>query len=113
MFKSVDEAQRVAVELRELIEKGIYKKSIRIYHLLMGVIEFEKRNISKAIEYLEKAVMSLPYQDSFSRFHAIFIYSLALAYYEAKDLDKALEEYNLTRFYIMIILLTSSKLGDL
>ncbi len=108
-MKSVDEAQCVASELRELIEKGIHKKSIRIYHLLMGLIEFEKDNISKAVEYLEKAVRSLPYQETFPGPHATFIYSLALAYYEAEDFDKALEEYK------RIVSLTTGRLhyGDI
>ena len=108
-MKSVDEAQRVAVELREMIEKGIYKKSIRIYYLLMGLIEFEKDNIFKAVEYLEKAVRSLPYQDYSPGPHATFIYSLALAYYEAEDFDKALEEYE------RIVALTTGRLsyGDI
>ena len=56
------------------------------------MIEFERRNIPIAIEYLEKAVRSLPHQDYSASSHATYIYSLALAHYEAKDLDKALEE---------------------
>ena len=104
-MKSMTEAQQAAAELKELIEKGMNKKSIRLYYHLMGMIEFERKDISKAIEFFKKAISLLPYQDDIYRSHATLIYPLALAYYEAKDLEKSAEEYK------RIISLTTGRLG--
>ena len=92
-MKSMTEAQRVAHELKEIIEKGMNRKAIRYYHHLMGMIELEKEDFSKAIDYLNKALSLLPYQYSGSDDHALFIEPLASAYYKAGDFDKAREEY--------------------
>jgi len=92
-MKSVDEAQRTADELKELIEKGMHRKIIRLHHHLMGMIELERNNFSKAIEYFNKALSLLPSQSSPFNAHALFIDPLALAYYKAGDLEKAREEY--------------------
>jgi tetratricopeptide (TPR) repeat protein len=92
-MNAIDKAQRTADELKELIEKGMNKKIIRLYHHLMGMIELERNNFSKAIEYSEKALSSLPFQSSSSDPHALFIAPLALAYYKAGDLEKARQEY--------------------
>jgi hypothetical protein len=48
------------------VEKGLSKKEIRLYHHLQGLIEIEKKNNAQAIEYLGKAVSSLPAQSSAS-----------------------------------------------
>jgi len=90
-MKLLDEAQKAADELKELIEKSIYKKNIRSYYHFMGRIELEKGNFSKAIEYLEEALSLQPYgplvQD------ATDIEPLALAYYKAGNLENAREHY--------------------
>jgi len=56
----------------------------------MGMIEIEKKNYSKAIEYFEQG---LPLLGAVSGLRIIFAESLGRAYYESEDLDKALEEY--------------------
>jgi len=93
----MDEALKTADELRELIDKGLNKKAMRYYYHLMGKIELERNNFSKAIEYIKEALSLLPSQFQWDFFivfgHAIFIDSLALAYYRAEDFDKAREEY--------------------
>ncbi|MFQ6067133.1 MAG: protein kinase [bacterium] len=108
-LNSMDEALRVADELKELIEQGMNKKVMRFYFLLMGNIELERRNFSKAIEYFKRALSLLSYQNGSGDDHALFIDSLALAYYKTKDLEKAREEYE------RIISLTSGRLswGDI
>ena len=108
-LNSMDEALRVADELKELIEQGMNKKVMRHYFHLMGNIELERKNFAKAIEYFEKALSLLSYQRGSKDNHALFIDSLALAYYEAQDLEKAREEYE------RIISLTSGRLswGDI
>ena len=93
--KSIDEAQRVADELKEFIEKGILKNRIRIYHHLMGLIELERENFSEAIEYFNRAITLLPYK-SISRggsSHALYIDPLAFIYYKSGDLEKSRKEY--------------------
>jgi len=89
-MKSMSEAQRAADELKKLSGKGPNKKLIRDYHHLAGMTEFKKKNFAKAIKEFEKAMSLSSLQSSFS---ALFINSLALAYYEAGDLEKAREEY--------------------
>jgi len=108
-LNSMDEALRVADELKELIEQGMNTKIMRFYFHLMGNIELERKNFAKAIEYLVRALSLLSYQSGSGDNHALFIDSLALAYYETQDLEKAQEEYE------KIISLTSGRLswGDI
>ncbi|GAG41710.1 unnamed protein product, partial [marine sediment metagenome] len=40
-MKSMDESQRVAAEIKKLIESGMNKKAIRYYHHLLGMIELK------------------------------------------------------------------------
>jgi tetratricopeptide (TPR) repeat protein len=90
-MKAMDEAQRAADDLKEMIEKGMNKKLMRYYYHLTGRIELEMRNFSKAIKYFKEALSLLSYGPLTKR--ADFIDSLALAYYKSGDIEKALEEY--------------------
>ncbi len=93
-LKSVSDAQRNAEELNELIRESPFKKMIRYYQHLMGMIELGRENYPKAIDYFKKAISLLPYtRDGRREFRPLLINSLAQAYYEAGDLAKALEEY--------------------
>ena len=100
------EAQRAADEFKELIQKGINRKIMRLYHHLMGIIELKRDNFFQAIDNFKKAVTLLPSQ---SDDHALFIDYLALAYYKAGYIEKAQEEYE------RIISLTTCRLyyGDI
>ena len=86
----MDEALSTADGLKELIDKGMNKRAIRIYYDLMGRIEFERNRFSEAVEFFKKAVYQL--QVGFYK-HVYFIEPLALAYYKAGDKDEAQEEY--------------------
>ena len=90
-MKSVDEAQRISDELKKFIENWINNKLMRYYYHLMGMIELDKENIPKAIEYFKEALSLLSYGPLTRR--ADFIEPLALAYYKSGDLEKAREEY--------------------
>jgi serine/threonine protein kinase/Tfp pilus assembly protein PilF len=90
-MKSMDEAQRAAADLKEMIEKGMNKKLMRFYYNLTGWIELERGNFSKAIKYFNEALSLLSYGPLTKR--ADFIDSLALAYYKSGDLEKARDEY--------------------
>ena len=90
----MNEALITADELKEMIQKGVNRKIMRLYHHLMGMIELKRDNFSQAIEYFNKAISLLPSQYSpYFDNHALFIEPLALAYYKAGDVEKAREEY--------------------
>ena len=90
--KSIDEAGKTADELKELIQGGMNRKRIRRYYHLMGMIELERENSPKAIEYLKDAISLLPFEHSQDDEHALFIDSLASAYYKSGDIEKAQQE---------------------
>jgi len=92
---SIDAAQKIAKELKELIKNGVNRKSIKYYYYLMGLIERKKGNLSGAISYFKQAIAQEPYQHSFIFYseQAKHIEPLASAYYESGDLEKAAEEY--------------------
>jgi len=93
-MKSVDEAQKTADELEKFIENWINNKLMRYYYHLMGMIELERDNITKAVEYFEKAISLLSYQRRVNHDrHALFYDSLALVYYKMRNLEKAQEQY--------------------
>jgi len=109
-MNSMDEGKRTADELKELIQKGMNRKAMRLYHHLMGMIELKRDNYSQAIKYFKKAISLLPSQhDPDYDNHAFFIEPLALAYYKAGDVEKAREEYE------KIISLTTGRIyyGDI
>jgi tetratricopeptide (TPR) repeat protein len=85
---SIKEVQKTAQELKEFIDSGIHKNSIRLYYHLMGRIELEKGNYSQAVELIQKALSLTSFQRD-----ERFIESLGLSYYEAGDLDNALKQY--------------------
>jgi tetratricopeptide (TPR) repeat protein len=88
---SVEEAQKTANDLKEMIEQGLRKKAIRLYFHLAGMSELEAGNFSKAIQYFNDALSLDPYGPLAKR--ADFIDSLALVYYKSGNLGKALGEY--------------------
>jgi len=95
-MKLLDEAQRTADELKEQIDTWLNRKLVRHYWHLMGMIEQNRDNLSKAIEYFEKAISFLDYQRQvYSDNHSLFYDSLAFALYKKRDLEKAQEQYNL------------------
>jgi tetratricopeptide (TPR) repeat protein len=89
-----------------MIEQAMNKKLIGNYYTLMGMIELEKNNYSKAIEFFKKG-LPLLYATSGSRLPRV--YFTGLAYYKAGDLENARQEYG------RVISLTSGRqaFGDL
>jgi len=106
---SMEEAQKAADQIKVLVQEGLYKKHIRFYYCLAGKIELEKENFSKAIENFKEALSNIPYQKYRNNDQALFMDSLASAYYAAGDKEKTLEEYE------KIIFLTVGRLyyGDI
>ncbi len=90
----LDEAQKAVDKLNDMIEKSISRNQKRDYYELMGLIELERGNFSRSIEYLENAVSLMRNQmSSFFDDQAFYVDSLALAYYRYGELTKALREY--------------------
>jgi serine/threonine protein kinase/tetratricopeptide (TPR) repeat protein len=103
-------AQKAAEELKTLVDRSMYKKEIRGYYYLMGQIEMERKNFPKAIEYFGKAVSLMPEQWIFMyERHALYIDSLARAYFQTGNLEKAQAEFE------KILSLTTGRLyfGDI
>jgi serine/threonine protein kinase/Tfp pilus assembly protein PilF len=89
----VGEAQKTAIELRDLIQKGLNKKAMRYFYWLEGMIDLKKANFSKAIDSFNKAMSLLSSQSFIFDEHAIYFDALASADYKAGDLEKAEAEY--------------------
>jgi serine/threonine protein kinase/predicted Zn-dependent protease len=90
-MKSLDEAEKVAEELKQMVEEGFYSKRIRTYYYLTGLMKLEKEKFSEAIQDFKKD-LSLESYGPLNR-SARVLDSLALAYYRSGDVDKAREEY--------------------
>jgi tetratricopeptide (TPR) repeat protein len=88
-----DQAKIVANELKSLLERGLNKKAKRFYWHLLGMIELQKKNVQKAIQFFKQAVALLPSQMNPELGQALFFESLALAHFEAGDFDEAQREY--------------------
>lgn len=108
-MKKIGESMMTAEELKKMILEGINQKEIRYYQYLIGMAELERGNFSDAVKYLKKALSLVPSQYAVNNEHALFMDSLASAYYKAGDLEKAQEEYE------KIISLTIARLyyGDI
>jgi tetratricopeptide (TPR) repeat protein len=108
-MNSLVEAQKTSEELTSLVQNSLYKKHIRYYHQLMGLIELKRANYAKAIDCFNKAISLLPYPRSWMEEYGFNAYYLGLAHYESVDLDRAREEYE------KILAMTNGRLywGDL
>ena len=104
---NINEAQRAARELKNIVEKDLNKKSIRLYQHLLGRIELKRRNFAEAVENIEEGISLLPFQ-RYTGPHALYIEALASAYYKSGNLERAKEEYE------KILSLTSGRIrfGD-
>jgi len=98
-MRSRTRAQRTAEELKKAVEGWGHQKEIRRYHHLMGMIEMDRKKYPEAIGHLETALALLPSESSLwveghiQNNHALYMESLALAYYRSGDLVKAAEQY--------------------
>jgi tetratricopeptide (TPR) repeat protein len=95
---AMEEAGRVQDRLTALIEEGMNKKAVRYSLFLVGMAALHKRNFPKAIDSLAKAsalIRPQLYENNYlpCNEHALFYDSLASAYYQTGDLEKAEEWY--------------------
>ncbi len=107
-MNALNDAQKAADKLEESIQKGPNQKLMRYSYLLKGKMELKRENYSSAIEELGKAISLLPFQfDPINgENHAVFFDSLAFAYYQAGNFEKARKEYE------KITELTTGRLWD-
>ncbi|MCJ7681060.1 MAG: tetratricopeptide repeat protein, partial [Candidatus Aminicenantes bacterium] len=87
-------AEETASELRALIQRTMNQGAIRFYHHLTGRIQLHRGEVGKAIKSFEKAVSLLPHASDLRRhLHPMFYESLAAAYEQKGDLEKAKKTY--------------------
>jgi tetratricopeptide (TPR) repeat protein len=93
-MKAVEDALKVADEIKALAQTGLNKKNVRYHLYLMAMIELERRNFGRAVSHLTQAADSLyAPNEGLPYIQAWFINALAQAHYEAANLSKAREEY--------------------
>jgi tetratricopeptide (TPR) repeat protein len=88
-----DKALETARELKGMIEEGPYKKQIKNYDFMMGIIQLKNKKYADAIHFFNSAVSLLPYPCSWELDDGYYRYHLALAYYESGDLQRAREKF--------------------
>jgi tetratricopeptide (TPR) repeat protein len=93
--KAFEEARAACSAIASILEKRENKKLMRDPLYLEGKIESELGNHGKAIELLSRAKSLLPPGQGMSARgeHALFVDSLALAYFRAGNLEMARQEY--------------------
>jgi serine/threonine protein kinase/Flp pilus assembly protein TadD len=92
-MKRFEEARAAAEKLKQDVEKSEVQNELRHYHRLMGEIAREQGDLAKAIGSFETAVSLLPHQKDKFDLHILYLDSLASAYYQKGDLDKARNAY--------------------
>ena len=108
-MKDLIEAKNTAERLKQLIEITGNRNNMRYYYYLMGMISQEEGAFSSSIEDFEKAIFLFPHQQDIYDEQAFYLNSLASAYYQTGDPEKASEQY------AKIVSLTTGRLryGDI
>ncbi|MCK4761637.1 MAG: protein kinase [Candidatus Aminicenantes bacterium] len=110
--REIEIAEAIGEKLKISLEKGAVRNNIKFYFHFLGVKELKKKNFAASLKHLLKAVSYLNkaiYGELFRDHHALFFSTLASAYYQSGDLDKAEREYK------NILALTTGRLlyGDI
>ena len=87
------DARNVAEEIKGLVETSLYKKYIRHYHFLMGMIQLKRKDYPEAIKSFLDSVSLFPHPNTWVTENALYMYYLARAYYESGDMRKAGDEF--------------------
>jgi tetratricopeptide (TPR) repeat protein/predicted Ser/Thr protein kinase len=96
--KSFGEARRTADELKRRVDMSIYKKDMRRYEHLVGMIALGEGRPREAVSHFERAVAELAfpsslYTDDHLILDAFYSEPLAEAYYLSGDMDNARRTY--------------------
>ena len=97
-MNSLADARKTATALRLAIERTLNQKEIRYFYHLEGIIQLAIERFPEAIENFNQAISLLPHQYYrhpwiVGNDRALFLDSLALAYFTSGNLDEASEEY--------------------
>ena len=87
------EVKNKAEQLKQLIEITGNRNNTRYYYHLMGMISQEEGAFSSSIDYFKKALVLFPHQQDIYDEQAFYLNSLASAYYQTGNLEKASEQY--------------------
>jgi tetratricopeptide (TPR) repeat protein len=88
-MNKIEEAKKAASLLKTYLEWVEIPKFIRYHHHLHGMIAQSEKRYSVAVDNYTKAISLLSHQYDAYNDHAFHFYSLAMAYYEMKDLEHA------------------------
>jgi tetratricopeptide (TPR) repeat protein len=96
--KLLDDAQKTADKLKNLVDSWFNRKLLRYYYHLTGEIKLERKNLPEAVRDFKNAIRLLPYPyyEEYFRLpvvHALFYDSLARAYSQSENSESALDEY--------------------
>jgi serine/threonine protein kinase/Tfp pilus assembly protein PilF len=87
------EARNTAEEIKKLVDTSPFKKGIRHHHFLTGMIQLKAKNYSDAVESFKKAISLLPHPYTWDTDDALYMYPLALAYYDSGNMPMARAEF--------------------
>ncbi|MBW1790886.1 MAG: tetratricopeptide repeat protein [Deltaproteobacteria bacterium] len=88
------EAQRLADDIKTLVEDSVSLRLVRYADHLLGMKELQAKNYRLAVSHLEKAVAGLyAPEPNFPTLQPLFFSTLAEAYLEAGELDKAAQYF--------------------
>jgi tetratricopeptide (TPR) repeat protein len=90
--KNISEAAKTAEEMKKLLDSLLFRKRIRYYFNLMGIIELKKNDPLKAVKYFEQSV-SLDPSPEIAK-DASLLDWLGLGYFRNGDLEKARQTYD-------------------
>jgi tetratricopeptide (TPR) repeat protein len=89
-MNSIKEAEKKATQLKQMVDQAPNEKLVYIHHYVTGMIELEKKNVDKAVEWIQKARSLL---DSNDDSNMLYTHSLGKAFYLSGDLEKAAHEF--------------------
>jgi tetratricopeptide (TPR) repeat protein len=93
-MKSYDEASRIAEQMQQAIPTWMHKKLNKYRDNLMGMLAYERGDLTESIRLLDRAVQSLyAPEDNFPRIQAYFLFTLGQAYYAAGNMYSAQGEF--------------------
>jgi tetratricopeptide (TPR) repeat protein len=92
-MNTIDEAEKTAEQLKQLIEKTGNRKFLRHYHHLMGTISLAHGRIPDAEQEFLAAISGLSSHMYTFYYHSLFVEALASVYYKTQDSAKAQREY--------------------
>jgi tetratricopeptide (TPR) repeat protein len=89
-MKSISQAQDFAGKLKAAVDTAPDKKLVKSHHYLMGMIELEKKDYSKAVELFK---LGQPLLNADADEHLLFADAMGTAFYQLGDLSSARREY--------------------